>query len=81
MRADYTNVSWTFSNKMFNAFLGEWVFGHWIIMRWNDPYSTLLWARVPMLLLTLLLGLAILIFSLFRAGTHTIFTSGWWRLW
>src|ERR1700741_3476273 len=57
--ADYSHVSWTFSNKMFNAFLGEWVFGHWLIMRWNDPYSTVLWARAPMLLLTLLLGLAI----------------------
>jgi hypothetical protein len=59
VHADYSHVSWTFSNKMFNAFLGEWVFGHWVIMRWNDPHATLLWARVPMLLLTLLLGLAI----------------------
>jgi hypothetical protein len=59
VHADYSHVSWTFSNKMFNAFLGEWVFGHWVIMRWNDFHATLLWARVPMLLLTLLLGLAI----------------------
>jgi hypothetical protein len=59
VHADYSHVSWTFSNKMFNAFLGEWVFGHWVIMRWNDPHATLFWARVPMLLLTLLLGLAI----------------------
>jgi hypothetical protein len=29
----------------------------------------------------LLLALAILLFSLLRAGTHTIFTPGWWRLW
>jgi hypothetical protein len=29
----------------------------------------------------LLLALAILIFSLLRAGTHNIFTPGWWRLW
>src|ERR1700722_9699762 len=41
VHADYSSVSWTFSNKMFNAFLGEWVFGHSVIMRWNDPYSTL----------------------------------------
>src|SRR4029077_7478250 len=54
-----SNTSWTFSNKMFSAYLGEWVFGHWLIMRWNDPYSTILWARVPMLSITLLLGLAI----------------------
>jgi len=29
----------------------------------------------------LLLAFAILIFSLLRAGTHNIFTPGWWRLW
>jgi hypothetical protein len=29
----------------------------------------------------LLLALAILVFSLLRAGTHNIFTPGWWRLW
>ncbi|MGH9595194.1 MAG: hypothetical protein ACRD3K_00205 [Edaphobacter sp.] len=29
----------------------------------------------------LLLGLAILILSSLRAGMHTIFTPGWWRLW
>ncbi len=58
VRADYSNFSWTFSSKNFNEYLGEWVFGHWLIMRWNDPYSTVWWARVPMLMLTLLLGLA-----------------------
>ena len=63
VHADYSHLSWTFSNKMFNAFLGEWVFGHWLIMRWNDPYSTVLWARVPMLLLTLLLGVAIYVYG------------------
>src|SRR5258706_10995913 len=58
VHADYSHISWTFSNKNFNQFLGEWVFGHWLLMRWNDPHSTVLWARIPMLLLTLLLGLA-----------------------
>jgi len=29
----------------------------------------------------LLLAFAILIFSLFRAGAHNVFTRGWWRLW
>jgi hypothetical protein len=29
----------------------------------------------------LLLAIVILIFSLLRADTHTIFTPGWWRLW
>lgn len=54
--ADYSHVSWTFSGGFFTQFLGEWVFGHWLITRWNDPYSTMFWARLPMLLLTLLLG-------------------------
>jgi len=57
--ADYTHLSWTFSDSMFNAFLGEWPFGHWLLMTWNDPHSTLFWARLPMLLLTLLLGVVI----------------------
>jgi hypothetical protein len=63
VHADYSHLSWTFSNKNLNEFLGEWVFGHWLIMRWNDPYSTVIWARVPMLSLTLLLGLAIYVFG------------------
>ncbi len=29
----------------------------------------------------LLLALAILLFSLLRAGIHNVFTPGWWRLW
>jgi dolichyl-phosphate-mannose-protein mannosyltransferase len=63
VHADYSHLSWTFSNMNLNEYLGEWVFGHWLIMRWNDPYSTVIWARVPMLLLTLLLGLAIYVFG------------------
>jgi len=59
VRADYSHVSWTFSSKIFRQFLGEWVFGHWLLMSWNDPYSTVMWARAPMLLITLLLGLVI----------------------
>ncbi len=61
--ADYSHVSWTFSNKMFNQYLGEWVFGHWFLMRWNNPYSTLFWARAPMLLMTLLLGLILYVYG------------------
>lgn len=64
-RADYSHISWTFSaSGPFNQFLGEWVFGHWFLMKWNQPHSTLLWARVPMLLVTLLLG-----YVLYRLGT------------
>src|ERR1700689_4882765 len=61
--ADYSHLSWTFSNKLFNQLLGEWVFGDWFLMRWNDPYSTMLWARAPMLLMTLLLGFILYIYG------------------
>jgi len=65
VHADYSHLSWTFSSKIFRQFLGEWVFGHWFLMRWNDPYSTVMWARAPMLLMTLLLGL-----TLYRCGSR-----------
>jgi Dolichyl-phosphate-mannose-protein mannosyltransferase len=61
--ADYSHVSWTFSNKMFNAYVGQWVFGHWFLMRWNDPYSTLAWARASMLSMTLLVGLVLYMYG------------------
>jgi hypothetical protein len=62
-RADYSSPQWTMSKGFFPAYLGEWVFGEWVLGRWNTPQSTLLWARLPMLLLTLLLG-----WILFRLG-------------
>ena len=61
VHADYSHLSWTFSRQDLPPFLGEWVFGHWFLMRWNDPYSTMLWARAPMLLMTLLFGLVLYI--------------------
>lgn len=61
--ADYSHISWTISGKMFYQYLAEWVFGDWFLMHWNDPYSTLLWARAPMLLLTLLLGFILYIYG------------------
>jgi hypothetical protein len=63
VKADYSNVSWTFSMGFFKQYLGEWVFGHFLIATWNDPYSTLFWARVPMLLMTLLLGLVLYLYG------------------
>jgi len=54
--ADYSSIQWTISRKPFHAFLGEWVFGDWLLNKWNDPVTTLAWARLPMLLLTLVLG-------------------------
>lgn len=60
VRADYSDISWTFSGqKFFNEFLGEWSFGHSLLLRWNPTYPTLWWARVPMLAITLLLGFVI----------------------
>ena len=59
-RADYSHISWTFSERsFFGAYLGQWVFGGWVLNRWNDPVTTLAWARFPMLLLTLALGWSI----------------------
>jgi 4-amino-4-deoxy-L-arabinose transferase-like glycosyltransferase len=54
--ADYSHISWTASRKFFPAFLGQWVFGERLLTKWNNPLTTLAWARFPMLLLTLVLG-------------------------
>lgn len=62
-KADYSGVTWSFSNGFFNQYLGEWVFGHWVAVTWNDPYSTVFWARIPMLLITLLLGWVVYVFA------------------
>ncbi|HEY4959511.1 MAG TPA: glycosyltransferase family 39 protein [Terriglobales bacterium] len=59
VRADYTHISWTISDKFFPAFLGQWAFGEWLLERWNEPNTLLMWARLPMLLLTLGLGWAV----------------------
>jgi len=56
VHADYTHPSWSFSEKFFPAYLGQWVFGEWLLEKWNQPKAVLMWARVPMLLLTLALG-------------------------
>jgi len=56
VRADYSDVSWSVSGHGWGNILGEWSWGHALALRWNDPYSTVFWARVPMLLLTLALG-------------------------
>ncbi len=56
VRADYSDISWSFSNQSFGSILGEWSWGHALALRWNNPRSTVRWARFPMLLLTLLCG-------------------------
>lgn len=59
VRADYSDVSWSFSERSWRNILGEWAWGHALALRWNNPYSLAAWARAPMLLLTLALGLCI----------------------
>src|ERR1035438_6273392 len=54
--ADYSGTIWNSSREFFPAYLGEWVFGEYVVTRWNNPQSTLAWARLPMLLLTIALG-------------------------
>ena len=61
--ADYSHISWTVSEKFFPAFLGQWVFGEWLLTKWNDPVTTLAWARLPMLLLTLTLGWVLYVYA------------------
>jgi hypothetical protein len=61
--ADYSHISWTFSESFIPAFVGQWIFGQWLLTKWNDPASILPWARAPMLLLTLLLGWAVFAYA------------------
>ena len=64
VHADYTHESWVFSGSgLFKQFLGEWLFGHWVIAGWNQTEETVFWARQPMLLLTLLLGLILYLYG------------------
>jgi hypothetical protein len=56
VRADYSNIAWTISDRLFPAYAGQLYFGELVLKHWNDPRSTLLLARLPMLGLALLLG-------------------------
>jgi hypothetical protein len=62
--ADYSGTIWNASREFFPAYLGEWIFGEYVLTHWNNPQSTLAWARFPMLLLTIALGW--LVFALAR---------------
>ena len=61
--ADYSGVIWNSTREFFPAYLGEWVFGEYVVTRWNNPQSTLAWARLPMLLLTIALGWVVFAFA------------------
>jgi 4-amino-4-deoxy-L-arabinose transferase-like glycosyltransferase len=54
--ADYSSPAWTVSSDFFPAYGAQWIFGDAVLGRWNPWRTTLLWARFPMLVLTLLLG-------------------------
>ncbi len=56
VHAEYSDASWSISAHGWGNMLGEWSWGHRLALLWNDPYSTVFWARVPMLLLTIVLG-------------------------
>jgi 4-amino-4-deoxy-L-arabinose transferase-like glycosyltransferase len=61
--ADYSHISWTFSDTFFPAYLGEWVFGEWVLTKWNDPVTTLAWARASMLVVALILGWVVFVYA------------------
>jgi hypothetical protein len=54
--ADYSGPAWKMAADFIPAFAAQWVFGDAVLGRWNDWKTTLMWARFPMLILTLLLG-------------------------
>jgi len=62
-RGDYSGPAWKAGESFFGAFLAEWAFGDWVLNRWNDLRSTLMWARAPMLLLSAALGLIIFVYA------------------
>src|ERR1700722_9467310 len=55
-RADYGGPAWRASGDFFYAYGAQFIFGDAVLGRWNDWRSTVLWARFPMLILTLVLG-------------------------
>src|SRR5438270_4677424 len=61
--ADYSSEAWKLSLDFFPAYLTQWLFGDAVLGRWNAWRPTLLWARFPMLLLTLLLGWLVYIYA------------------
>src|ERR1700704_5020464 len=37
VHANYSHVSWTISEKFLPAYAGHWVFGAWLLTKWNQP--------------------------------------------
>jgi Dolichyl-phosphate-mannose-protein mannosyltransferase len=66
--ADYSHISWVVSQKFFPAYIGQFVFGDLFLNHWNDSISTLRWARLPMLALTLVLGWTLFVYARLLGG-------------
>jgi hypothetical protein len=64
-RADYSSPAWRESRDFYFAYFAQFAFGDAVLGRWNDWRSTAMWARFPMLILTLLLGWVV-----FRYGSR-----------
>lgn len=61
--ADYSNAAWLLSEQFFSSYMAQWHWGEMLLTRWNDPRSTLILGRIPMLLLTLALGWFIYVYA------------------
>jgi hypothetical protein len=61
--ADYASNAWKLASDFFPAYMTQWMFGDSVLGRWNPWRPTLLWARFPMLLLTLLLGWVVYVYA------------------
>ncbi len=62
-KADYQGPAWNLAVDPLQAYTTQWVFGDSVLGRWNPWRPTLLWARAPMLMLTLLLGVFVFVYA------------------
>ena len=63
VQADYSSSAWKIASDFFRAYACEWIFGDAVLGRWNSWKPVLLWARAPMLALTLLLGCTVYLYG------------------
>jgi hypothetical protein len=68
-RANYSGEAWKVSHDFFFAYGAQIVFGDAVVGRWNPWKSTLMWARFPMLILTIVLGWVVYLYSDRLGGT------------
>jgi hypothetical protein len=63
--ADYGSQAWKLAQSFFPGYIAQWAFGDAVLGRWNSHPVTLFWARIPMMLLAVILG-----WIVFRCGTR-----------